>query len=96
MLGWAILLSWVLALLLVASTAALFGLGDIASIAMEIAKVIFLGAIILFVFIVLIQYAAIAIIGLTQGRLPSPSRPLKPPRRVVTDRQIAISDASRG
>jgi uncharacterized membrane protein YtjA (UPF0391 family) len=56
------MLSWALAFLVIAIIAAAFGFGLIAGVAIEIAKIIFFVAIILF--------AITAIVGLIQGRAP--------------------------
>ena len=56
------MLSWALAFLVIAIIAAAFGFGLIAGVAIEIAKIIFFVAIVLF--------AITAIVGLIQGRAP--------------------------
>lgn len=57
------MLSWAITFLVIALIAALFGFGAIAGTAIEIAKVIFFVAIILFV--------ASALIGMLRGRGPT-------------------------
>ncbi len=57
------MLGWAITFLLVALVAALFGFGGIAGTAVEIAKLIFFVAIVLF--------AISAVVGLLRGRRPS-------------------------
>jgi uncharacterized membrane protein YtjA (UPF0391 family) len=57
------MLGWALAFLIIALIAAVLGFGGIAGFAMEIAKIIFFVAIILFVIS--------AIVGLVRGRTPT-------------------------
>jgi len=57
------MLGWALTFLVVALIAAVLGFGGIAGFAVEIAKIIFFVAIILFV--------VSAIVGLTRGRTPT-------------------------
>ena len=57
------MLGWALTFLIVALVAAVLGFGGIASFAVDIAKIIFFVAIILF--------AISAVVGLTRGRRPT-------------------------
>ena len=57
------MLSWALTFLVIALIAAVLGFGGIAGLSMEIAKIIFFVAIILFVIS--------AIVGLVRGRTPT-------------------------
>ena len=57
------MIGWALTFLLVALVAAVFGFGGIAGTAVEIAKLIFFVAIVLF--------AVSAVVGLLRGRSPS-------------------------
>ena len=62
------MLGWAVTFLIVALIAAVFGFGGIAAVAVDIAKIIFFVAIVLFVIA--------AIVGLIRGRTPTvPSRP---------------------
>ena len=57
------MLGWAITFLLVALVAAVFGFGGIAGTAVEIAKLIF--------FVALVLFAISAVIGLLRGRSPS-------------------------
>ena len=59
------MLSWALTFLVIALIAAVLGFGGIAGLSMEIAKIIFFVAIVLF--------AIAAIVGLFRGRTPTVS-----------------------
>jgi uncharacterized membrane protein YtjA (UPF0391 family) len=61
--GGAVMLGWALTFLVVALIAAVLGFGGIAGFAIEIAKIVFFVAIVLF--------AISAIIGLVRGRTPT-------------------------
>ena len=57
------MLGWALTFLIIAIIAAVFGFGGIAGVAVEAAKIIFFGAIVLF--------AISAVVGLMRGRSPT-------------------------
>ena len=58
------MLGWALTFLIIALVAAVLGFGGIAGLSLEIAKIIFFVAIVLF--------AIAAIVGLMRGRAPTP------------------------